>query len=174
MTTRRTALAAMAGALMLSGAAYSQLATGNAATDDQGLVQRMFGRQPPSPETMQHLLDGRIAMVKTALKLTADQEKLWAPVEQAMRDNAAARVKAMTEMRDARGQDDKGGRFDPVARLEFMSKSATERAAGAQKLADALKPLYATFTDEQKSVAMLILDHGGGRHGWGGRHMMRG
>jgi LTXXQ motif family protein len=170
MTTRRTILTALAGAAMISGAAYV-----NAATDTTGQDQmpKMHRGHAPSAETLQHLLDGRIAMIKTSLQLTADQEKLWAPVEQVIRDNAAARAKGMADRLDASGQD---GKLDVVARLELMSKRASDRAANTQKLADALKPLYATFTDEQKAVAMLILEpfDGQGRGHRGGHMMMRG
>ena len=34
-----------------------------------------------TPETRSRLEDGKLAMVKAALQLTPDQEKLWAPVE---------------------------------------------------------------------------------------------
>jgi len=174
MTTRRTVVTAMAGAMMLSGTAFAQSAADTAAAGDQGQTLVMHRRQPPSPETIQHLLDGRLAMIKTALQLTPEQEKLWAPVEQAMRDNAAARTKVMGELHDARVQAGPGGWMDPIARLEFVSKSATERATGAQKLADALRPLYATFTDGQKSVAMVFLEQAGDRRqGRGGAHVMR-
>ena len=168
MTTRRTILTAMAGALILGGAAY-----GAANTDAMSDIMRHF--QPPSPETMQRMLDGRIAMIKTSLKLTPEQEKLWGPVEQAMRDAASNRAKHMSDRLAARasGGDTGPGKLDPVARLEAMSKQAAEQAANAQKMADALKPLYATFSDDQKAVAMLILEpHGGGHGGWG--HGMHG
>ena len=39
-----------------------------------------------SPETRARLDDGRLAMVKTALKLSPDQEKLWTPLEAQVRD----------------------------------------------------------------------------------------
>jgi hypothetical protein len=169
MTTRRTILAALAGSAMLSSAALVHAATD---TTGQDQMPKMHRWQPPSPETMQHLLDGRIAMIKTALQLTPDQEKLWGPVEQVMRDNAAARAKAMADRHNTQGDQ---GKMDPVARLEAMSKMSAERASNSQKLADALKPLYATLTDEQKAVAMLILEPAGGhRHGPGGGRMMRG
>ena len=48
----------------------------------------------PSPETIARLQDGRIAMAKTALKLSPDQEKLWAPVEDKIRAGFEERRKA--------------------------------------------------------------------------------
>ena len=47
-------------------------------------------------------MDARIAALKTGLKLTPDQEKLWPSVETALRDMAkdgAARRQAMMEQR---------------------------------------------------------------------------
>ena len=44
-----------------------------------------------TPETRSRLEDGRLAMAKVALKLNADQEKLWAPVEQQVRDTFKVR-----------------------------------------------------------------------------------
>lgn len=174
MTTRRTLLTALAGAAMISGAALVNAAT---ATDSNGQDQmpKMHHGQRPSAETMQHLLDDHIAEIKTALNLTPDQEKLWAPVEQVIRDNAAARAKARADREAAAGQGAAPAKPDPVARLERMSKRMAEQAANAQKMADALKPLYATLSDEQKTVAMMIIDHFQGP-GRGGRHgmMMRG
>ena len=44
-----------------------------------------------SPEDRAALLDARIAAVHAGLKLTPDQEKLWPPVEGAVRDFAKLR-----------------------------------------------------------------------------------
>ena len=45
----------------------------------------------------------------------------------------------------------------------------TERAAKAKQFAEVLKPLYATFTEDQKAVAGKVLNHfgqdGRGQHG---------
>ena len=54
-------------------------------------------RQRPSPEARARLLDGRMAMVKETLKLSDAQLKLWAPVEQQIRANAAEREKRREE-----------------------------------------------------------------------------
>src|SRR6201996_1148307 len=61
-----------------------------------------------NPEDRAAFADAKIAAVHAGLKLTPDQEKLWPPVESAVRDfvklridRANARMKAMD---DARGQ----------------------------------------------------------------------
>ena len=48
----------------------------------------------PSPETIARLQDGRVAMAKAALKLSPDQETLWAPVEAKIRAGFEERRKA--------------------------------------------------------------------------------
>src|SRR3981081_3226354 len=45
-----------------------------------------------NPEDRADLTDARIAAVKAGLKLTPDQEKLWPPVETAVRDLAKLRI----------------------------------------------------------------------------------
>src|ERR1017187_10440881 len=72
-----------------------------------------------SPEDRAAFTDARIAAVHAGLKLNSDQEKLWPPVEAAVRDfaklridRANARVNAKPdESQDAQKPD------DPVARL---------------------------------------------------------
>ena len=61
-----------------------------------------FRRAPPSPETIQRLQDGKIAMAVTALKMNEAQLKLWGPVESQIRANQAARTKMMQTMMEAR------------------------------------------------------------------------
>src|ERR1700758_2840345 len=45
-----------------------------------------------SPEDRAAMADARIAAVHAGLKLTAEQEKLWPPVESAVRDFAKLRI----------------------------------------------------------------------------------
>ena len=40
----------------------------------------------PTPEDRAAFLDARLAALHAGLELTADQDKLWPPVEQALRD----------------------------------------------------------------------------------------
>src|SRR6201984_1684064 len=45
-----------------------------------------------SPEDRAALVDARIAAIHAGLKLTPDQEKLWPPIESAVRDFAKMRM----------------------------------------------------------------------------------
>src|SRR3569832_478579 len=49
---------------------------------------RMMGHMRMSAEDRAAMADAKIAAVHAGLKLTDDQEKLWPPVESAVRDNA--------------------------------------------------------------------------------------
>ena len=89
MKVRRTGLA-MAAVLLLA-----------AIPTTLGVAQTQI--QPrsegPSPEVRARLQDGRMAMIKEALKLNEAQLKLWAPVEAQLRASFAARQRARTERR---------------------------------------------------------------------------
>ena len=140
-----------------------------------------------STEDRAAFLDAKIASVKAGLKLTADQEKLWPPVETAVRDFAKQRMaqaNARASERDARRaeQDQKGpdGKpvvadqtRDPVARLRARADRMAETATGLKKIADAADPLYKTLDDGQKR-RLSMLTRMGGHHGWRGRGFERG
>src|SRR6187551_4037786 len=72
--------------------------------------------QRMNPEDRAAFTDARIAAVKAGLKLNSDQEKLWPPVEAAVRDFAKLRIdRANARMNAGPGDADKPE--DPVARL---------------------------------------------------------
>ena len=137
---------------------------------------------------MSRLEDGRIAMAKAALKLTPEQEKLWAPVEEKIRANYAEHRKMREEWRskheERRANRDKDGKREKLAlpdriekRGERMAERATkmsERATKTKEFAEVVKPFYASLSDEQKDVANHVLRrfaHGGrGSHGRHGGH----
>jgi hypothetical protein len=122
-----------------------------------------------SPEDRAAFADARIAAVHAGLKLTADQEKLWPPVETAVRDfaklridRANARMKAKEDAsKDAQKPD------DPVAHLRARADNMATTAAALKKIADAADPLYKTLDEGQKR-RLAFLTHRGGRFGGGG------
>src|ERR1700687_5521928 len=71
-----------------------------------------------SPEDRAALTDARIAAVKAGLKLTPDQEKLWPPVEAAVRDLAKLRIDRANARMNAQRNDSQVAQKadDPVAR----------------------------------------------------------
>ncbi len=121
---------------------------------------------------MQARVTGRLAEAKALLKLTPDQEKLWTPLESAIRDQAsagAARMTAMMEKMKAR----EAKPADPIERLQFAAEAASQRADGLKKILAAAQPFYSSLSDEQKKHVGTIMHFGhrmGGFGGFGERH----
>lgn len=121
-----------------------------------------------SPEDRAAFTDARIAAVHAGLKLNADQEKLWPPVETAVRDFAKLRIDRANARMNAQQNDDQTP-DDPVARLRERADNMAASAAAMKKIADAADPLYKTLDDGQKR-RLAILTHMAGRFGGGWRH----
>ena len=103
-------------------------------------------QQPTHAELVQHwaeaALDAQLKSMKTSLRLTADQEKLWGPFESAVKDGAKARVLALQKEQD--------GALTPMDRLNATADRLAQSTANLQKMVEAAKPLYATLSDAQK------------------------
>lgn len=123
-----------------------------------------------NPEDRAAFTDARIAAVKAGLKLTADQEKLWPPVEAAVRDFAKLRIDRANAHMNARRDDSRDApRPDPVTRLRDRAETMATTAEAMKRIADAADPLYKTLDDGQKR-RLAILTHMGGRFGRDGGH----
>src|SRR5258707_6018537 len=103
-----------------------------------------------SPDDRAALTDARIAAVKAGLKLTPDQEKLWPPVEAAVRDLAKLRIDRANARMIARQNDSQDAPKDPVTRLRERADTMATSAAAMKKIADAADPLSKTLDDGQK------------------------
>jgi hypothetical protein len=138
-----------------------------AAVFAQGQNQPPARSAGPSAETLTRLQDGRIAMIKGALKLNDTQLRLWAPVEEQMRTSFTARQQARTERRERSQQGAKIERPSLPDRLDRASKRMADRAERMKSYAEAIRPFYASLTDDQKAVAGVVLRQGAGfgRHG---------
>jgi zinc resistance-associated protein len=164
------------GALVAAGA-YAQ---------DRGFASDPFepGRGPHrgarfSAEDKLAFTDARIAALHAGLKLNPEQEKLWAPVEEAIRGlvqqrrdaRAAARERFASARQEGAGQDVPGA-------LRFMADRQAASAEALRKLADSAQPLYASLDDAQKRrFAVLSAGLRGGMlrgpHHHGRHHEMR-
>jgi hypothetical protein len=130
----------------------------------QGPGRGMMGRF--SPEDMSAFMDAHIAALKAGLKLSAEQEKLWPPVESAIRNLANLHITHMQAMRQTRGM----MTSDPVGLLRSMADHMSQGADAMRKLADAAAPLYATLDEGQKRRLQVLVRMGG--RGMMGRGMM--
>jgi LTXXQ motif family protein len=97
----------------------------------------------PSQTNFKVLTDARIGIVKAALQLTPEQEKLWPPVEEAIRARAEARYNRMVAVAGKLGQQHE---VDPVELMRGRADALAQRAANLKKLADAWAPLYQTLS----------------------------
>jgi hypothetical protein len=122
-----------------------------------------------NPEDRAAYADARIAAVHAGLKLTADQEKLWPPVEAAVKEFAKLRIdRANARMNPPKDDSSQQKPDDPVARLRDRAENMAATAGSMKKIADAADPLYKTLDDGQKRrLAVLTrMDRFGSREGW--------
>lgn len=110
---------------------------------------------PPQPEQIQIIdlhtaedaaavLGARLAALKAVIGMTADQEKLWAPVDAAIRQVA----KLSAERRAQRSK-----AAQPQDFVDILARSAdaeTARAADLKIVTGALKPLVASLSEAQR------------------------
>jgi hypothetical protein len=125
-----------------------------------------------NPEDRAAFVDARIAAVKAGLKLTPDQEKLWPPVEVAVRDFAKLRIDRANARMNAQPEDSQKP-ADPVARLRERADAMATSAVAMKRIADTADPLYKTLDEGQKR-RLAILTHMGDRFGDGGGWRHRG
>ncbi len=124
-----------------------------------------------NPEDRAAYADARIAAVHAGLKLTADQEKLWPPVEAAVRDFAKLKIdRANARMNPPRDDSSQQKPDDPVARLRDRADNMAATAAAMKKIAEAADPLYKTLDDGQKRRLGVLTRMGRFAGGEGWRH----
>lgn len=119
-----------------------------------------------SPEDRAAFLNARIAALHAGLDLTPDQEKLWPPVETALRD---FKKLVWTQRQQFREEEHP---HDPIARLQLRGDNMIARGQALKKIADAAAPLYAKLSDAQKH-RLPILMHAIYHPFMGHRFMMR-
>jgi hypothetical protein len=129
----------------------------------------------PSPATPERLnaadrntlTDLRIDLVKAALQLTPEQEKLWPPVDGAIRARAEDRRARIAKIGETVGRraDENSVEVmrnrDPIAFLQRRSQALAQRSADLDKLGEAWQPLYNTLSQEQRhrmqALAIFVL-----------------
>jgi hypothetical protein len=124
-------------AAVAAAAALSAFAAAAVAQTDQ---------QPTHAELQQRWADaainGQLKSMKASLRLTADQEELWAPFESAVKDGETARLLAL--------QKEQSSDLSPMDRLTAKADRLTQSRANLEKIVEAAKPLYASLGEEQK------------------------
>jgi hypothetical protein len=97
-------------------------------------------------------VEGRLAFLKTELKITDAQLPLWNAVADAIRANA----KGMTEMMSG-GMMGAGQPTTLPDKLAAREKMMTARVEALHRFKAAVEPFYAALSDEQKKTADELL-----------------
>ena len=141
---RTVAIASLAGTTLLVGAAVAQVS-------DQGKNKPPAAEAATSskPETVEQ----RITTLKTALKITSDQEGKWNGVAQAMRDNASRMEKLVATKRAIAPE-----KTTAVDDLKTYQEFTEARLDGLKHLTSAFKSLYDTMSPEQKKNADQVFE----------------
>jgi periplasmic protein CpxP/Spy len=105
-------------------------------------------------QRMSRHIEGRIAYLKTELKITDAQAPLWDKVAAVMRQNAQALDDAFSGLRR-----DPNTPPSALASLEARVKLTQVRAQGDEQLLAAFRPLYGALSDDQKKTADEMFGH---------------
>jgi hypothetical protein len=103
-------------------------------------------------EMMESHAEGRLAFLKTELKITDAQSAQWNAFAEAMRANAKGMQEMHAAMMEQRTQS-----MTLPDRLGLHEKMLSAHLDAARRLSAAVGPLYAAFTDEQKKTADEIM-----------------
>jgi hypothetical protein len=104
-------------------------------------------------------LEGRLAFLKTRLGITAAQERQWNTFADSLRQLSSARLQDRQARRHER-QQAREDRDDPPALTERLDRGADRLQKAQARLAafsNAVRPLYAALSEDQKTVADRLL-----------------
>jgi hypothetical protein len=147
---RSVAIAALMGATMLA----SPLTAARADTATNAAIRLAQAAAPQNPaaagatETKGETVEQRITNLRTALRVTADQDSKWNDVAQSMRENAANMDKLVAANRTTPPQN-----MTAVEDLKSYRKFAQAHVDGLQNLISSFEKLYAVMPDAQKKNA---------------------
>jgi LTXXQ motif family protein len=132
-------------------------------------------------------VEARLAYAKTALKITDAQQPQWDTFANVLRKHARSMDQRFQQRRAqfeaARASRDAGQTarqpdarsVNAIERLERTQQRMTERSARLNEVIAAAKPLYASFSPEQKQIADgMLANRGRGGHREHHRGMHRG
>ena len=109
-----------------------------------------------TPQTKGETVEQRITALHASLQITADEEKTWNGVAQAMRENATAMDKLIAEKRASPPPN-----MSAVDDLKTYQLYAQAHVDGLKNLTAAFSTLYDTMPDAQKKVADQVFQASG-------------
>jgi hypothetical protein len=101
-------------------------------------------------QRMQERLNERLAKLRTDMKLKPEQVPLFDTVEALVKKRAEERRAGWATMNEQR---ETFRHADIMEKLDMTAARQAERATRSKQLADAVRPLWVTLSDEQKTVA---------------------
>ena len=148
-------LMAVAGVSYAMGPMGGQCDMSGGMSGRNGMQQSRSGKMDPA--RMQARMDQRHAVLKTQLKLSADQEAAWTAFD------AAHKVPGM--MNKQRPDRAEMAKLTTPERIDKMKAMRAEHQAEADKRADSTKAFYAVLNAEQKKVFDSFAMNGPGKSG---------
>jgi hypothetical protein len=146
---RTLAITSLVGATLAVGFTGSVSAqTAATPKSDSGKPPAAAAATSTKPETVEQ----RVTALKTALKITPDQESKWEGVAKAMRENAAAMEKLVQEKKG------KMANLNAVDDLKTYQEFTQARLDGLKNLISAFKTLYDSMPADQKKNADHVFD----------------
>jgi hypothetical protein len=118
--------------------------TGHIASGGMAAMMSMMMRSGGGPEH----IEGRLAYIKTELKISDAQTAQWNAFADVVRGN----TQSMFEMRNAMMSGQEGSRSLPD-RLALEEKMIAAHLAALKRTEEAVANLYAVLTDDQKKIA---------------------
>ncbi len=132
----------------------------------QMMMRMMSGGQSPMTEEMGRMassgpmgplaqmmspehVEGRIAFLRTELKVTPAQEPLWEAVAEALRERARASEHMMQQRATAQTL---------LSALEGRERALSVRLESARRLRAAVEPFYAALDETQKATADKLIE----------------
>jgi hypothetical protein len=104
-------------------------------------------------------VEGRIAFLKTELRITDPQMPQWNAFADALRANARRMGEMQNTMMQGGMSGQSGASVSAPDRLDRMEKMMTAMTEAVKASKSTLAPLYAVLTDEQKQMADQLI-HG--------------
>jgi protein CpxP len=154
LTARSFALGALMGAAMLASPLAAARAADTVSSAAFQLAQTSMPQSSGAPQSQAgaamkgETVEQRIATLHTELKITPDEDAKWDDVARAMRQNAAAMDKLVTE-----SQTTPRGSLTAVEDLRMYQKFAQAHVDGLKNLISSFSSLYSAMPESQKKVA---------------------
>ena len=116
-------------------------------------------------------VEARLAYLKTALKITSEQEAQWNAFADVRRKQARDATERMEKFRSQRAEGQKATRPTAIERMERRQAMMAVASTRLSETLAAAKPLYAALSPEQQKVAdELLAPRGRGGPGQRGGH----